>query len=102
MTVAVAGFRGQLVDHCGGETAEQIRQLPVQAHEPIGIVAELRPVIGALLRLLLNRPKQFVLVQNPDDRNGDVARGTRVLAQFGQFSGGRVRRNGAISPCSSA
>jgi glycosyltransferase involved in cell wall biosynthesis len=30
----------------------------------------LRPVIGALLRWLLNRPKQFVLVQNPDDRDG--------------------------------
>jgi glycosyltransferase involved in cell wall biosynthesis len=35
----------------------------------------LRPVIGTLLRPLLNRPKQFVLVQNPDDRNGVLSLG---------------------------
>jgi glycosyltransferase involved in cell wall biosynthesis len=35
----------------------------------------LRPIIGALLRLLLNRPKQFVLVQNPDDRDGVLSLG---------------------------
>jgi glycosyltransferase involved in cell wall biosynthesis len=29
----------------------------------------LRPILSALLRLLLNRPKQLVLVQNPDDRD---------------------------------
>ncbi len=30
----------------------------------------LRPIVGALLRLLLNRPGQCVLVHNPDDRDG--------------------------------
>ena len=35
----------------------------------------LRPIIGSLLRLLLNRPKQFVLVQNPDDCDGMLSLG---------------------------
>ena len=35
----------------------------------------LRPIIGTLLRLLLNRSKQFVLVQNPDDRDGVLSLG---------------------------
>src|SRR3954466_4295261 len=35
----------------------------------------LRPIIGNLLRWLLNRPKQFVLVQNPDDRDGVLSLG---------------------------
>ena len=35
----------------------------------------LRPIIGALLRLLLNRPRQIVLVQNPDDRDGMLSLG---------------------------
>ena len=35
----------------------------------------LRPIMGALLRLLLNRPRQFVLVQNPDDRDGVLSLG---------------------------
>jgi glycosyltransferase involved in cell wall biosynthesis len=30
----------------------------------------LRPFVGLVLRLLLNRPGQVVLVQNPDDRDG--------------------------------
>jgi glycosyltransferase involved in cell wall biosynthesis len=30
----------------------------------------LRPIVGTLLRLLLNRPRQIVLVQNTDDRDG--------------------------------
>jgi glycosyltransferase involved in cell wall biosynthesis len=30
----------------------------------------LRPALSALLRVLLNRPRQTVLVQNPDDRDG--------------------------------
>jgi glycosyltransferase involved in cell wall biosynthesis len=37
--------------------------------------ALLRPVMGALLRLLLNRPGQTVLVQNPDDRDGVLSLG---------------------------
>jgi glycosyltransferase involved in cell wall biosynthesis len=35
----------------------------------------LRPLIGALLRRLLNRPGQIVLVQNPDDRDSMLALG---------------------------
>ncbi len=35
----------------------------------------LRPVLSALLRLLLNRPRQIVLVQNPDDRAGMLSLG---------------------------
>jgi glycosyltransferase involved in cell wall biosynthesis len=35
----------------------------------------LRPIIGALLRLLLNRPGQIVLIQNPDDRDGMLSLG---------------------------
>jgi glycosyltransferase involved in cell wall biosynthesis len=35
----------------------------------------LRPLIGGLLRLLLNRPGQVALVQNPDDRAGMLALG---------------------------
>lgn len=35
----------------------------------------LRPVFGALLRGLLNRPRQAALVQNPDDRAGLAALG---------------------------
>ena len=35
----------------------------------------LRPVLSALLRLLLNGPKQTVLIQNPDDRDGIRALG---------------------------
>ena len=35
----------------------------------------LRPVLSALLRLLLNRPNQTVLVQNPDDRAGMLSLG---------------------------
>jgi glycosyltransferase involved in cell wall biosynthesis len=35
----------------------------------------LRPIIGTLLRWLLNRSNQFVLVQNPDDRDGVLSLG---------------------------
>lgn len=35
----------------------------------------LRPVLAALLRLLLNRPKRIVLVQNPEDREGMLSLG---------------------------
>jgi glycosyltransferase involved in cell wall biosynthesis len=35
----------------------------------------LRPILGALLRLLLNRPGQTVLLQNPDDRNSMLSLG---------------------------
>jgi glycosyltransferase involved in cell wall biosynthesis len=35
----------------------------------------LRPILSALLRLLLNRPKQLVLVQNPDDRDSMLSLG---------------------------
>jgi glycosyltransferase involved in cell wall biosynthesis len=35
----------------------------------------LRFVMGALLRLLLNRPRQIILVQNPDDRDGMLSLG---------------------------
>src|SRR6185295_8614089 len=35
----------------------------------------LRPVLTALLRFLLNRPHQTVLVQNPDDRGGMLSLG---------------------------
>ena len=35
----------------------------------------LRPVLSALLRVLLNRPRQAVLVQNPDDRDGLLSLG---------------------------
>jgi glycosyltransferase involved in cell wall biosynthesis len=35
----------------------------------------LRPVLSALLRVLLNRPRQAVLVQNPDDREGLLSLG---------------------------
>ena len=35
----------------------------------------LRPVLRVLLRLLLNRPRQTVLVQNPDDQAGMLALG---------------------------
>ena len=35
----------------------------------------LRPVLSALLRVLLNRPRQTVLVQNPDDYDGMRALG---------------------------
>ena len=35
----------------------------------------LRPVLSALLRVLLNRPRQTVLVQNPDDRAGLLSLG---------------------------
>jgi glycosyltransferase involved in cell wall biosynthesis len=37
--------------------------------------ALLRPIVSALLRLLLNRPGQTVLVQNPDDRANMLALG---------------------------
>jgi len=35
----------------------------------------LRPILSALLRLLLSRPKQLVLVQNPDDRDSMLSLG---------------------------
>src|SRR6185312_9831955 len=35
----------------------------------------LRPTLSARLRLLLNRPKQLVLVQNPDDRDSMLSLG---------------------------
>jgi glycosyltransferase involved in cell wall biosynthesis len=35
----------------------------------------LRPIVRTLLRLLLNRPRQIVLVQNPDDRDGMLSLG---------------------------
>jgi glycosyltransferase involved in cell wall biosynthesis len=35
----------------------------------------LRPLMGALLRFLLNRPRRIALVQNPDDREGLIALG---------------------------
>jgi glycosyltransferase involved in cell wall biosynthesis len=35
----------------------------------------LRPILSALLRLLLNRPRQVVLVQNPDDRDSMLSLG---------------------------
>ena len=35
----------------------------------------LRPIVGALLRLLFNRPRQIVLVQNPNDRDGVLSLG---------------------------
>ena len=35
----------------------------------------LRPILSMLLRLLFNRPRQTVLVQNPDDRDGMIALG---------------------------
>jgi glycosyltransferase involved in cell wall biosynthesis len=35
----------------------------------------LRPILSALLRLLLNRPRQTVLVQNPDDRDSMLSLG---------------------------
>jgi glycosyltransferase involved in cell wall biosynthesis len=35
----------------------------------------LRPIMGALLRLLLNRPNRIVLVQNPNDRDGMLSLG---------------------------
>ncbi len=35
----------------------------------------LRPILSALLRLLLNRPRQLVLVQNPDDRDSMLSLG---------------------------
>ncbi len=35
----------------------------------------LRPVLSALLRLLLNGPRQTVLIQNPDDRTGMLSLG---------------------------
>ena len=35
----------------------------------------LRPILSALLRLLLNRPGQTVLVQNPDDRDSMLSLG---------------------------
>jgi glycosyltransferase involved in cell wall biosynthesis len=35
----------------------------------------LRPILSALLRLLLNRPRQMVLVQNPDDRDSMLSLG---------------------------
>ena len=35
----------------------------------------LRPVLSALLRILMNRPRQTVLVQNPDDREGMLSLG---------------------------
>ena len=36
----------------------------------------LRPILSALLRLLLNQPRQMVLVQNPDDRDSMLSLGT--------------------------
>jgi glycosyltransferase involved in cell wall biosynthesis len=35
----------------------------------------LRPILSALIRLLLNRPRQRVLVQNPDDRDSMLSLG---------------------------
>jgi glycosyltransferase involved in cell wall biosynthesis len=35
----------------------------------------LRPVLSALLRVLINRPRQMVLVQNPDDHEGMISLG---------------------------
>ena len=35
----------------------------------------LRPILSALLRLLINRPRQVVLVQNPDDRDSMLSLG---------------------------
>jgi glycosyltransferase involved in cell wall biosynthesis len=35
----------------------------------------LRPIMGTLLRWLMNRSNQFVLVQNPDDRDGVLSLG---------------------------
>ena len=35
----------------------------------------LRPILSALLRLLLNRPRRLVLVQNPDDRESMLSLG---------------------------
>jgi glycosyltransferase involved in cell wall biosynthesis len=35
----------------------------------------LRPVMGLLMRVLLNRPGRIALVQNPDDRNGMLSIG---------------------------
>jgi glycosyltransferase involved in cell wall biosynthesis len=35
----------------------------------------LRPILSALIRLLLNRPGQLVLVQNPDDRDSMLSLG---------------------------
>src|SRR5215207_1384640 len=35
----------------------------------------LRPILSALMRLVLNRPRQLVLVQNPDDRDSMLSLG---------------------------
>jgi glycosyltransferase involved in cell wall biosynthesis len=35
----------------------------------------LRPILSTLIRLLLNRPRQLVLVQNPDDRDSMLSLG---------------------------
>jgi len=35
----------------------------------------LRPIVGALLRILFNRPRQMVLVQNPNDRDSMLSLG---------------------------
>ena len=53
----------------------RLRVSAIPSHRASARAVLLRPVVSALLRLLLNSPRQIVLVQNPDDRDGMLSLG---------------------------